>query len=416
MHINIQVWPRLAALVTLASLSVAAGCQDFMRKDERRDLTVLLVEYKGPEAAATAEKLVGELSRQGLKDAFVVEGAGAASVCVGHFGSWKDADADAMLKRVRQIRDVQGQYPFAGVMLTPVPEAMPANPWPLEKAKGYYTLTVASWEAPGRQAAAQAFARELRDRGFEAYVYHGPRMSTVTVGAYGSDIFDRPGEVGVPGGTPKIVNSRLLDLMNTKFPYMRLEGEVTPPEAHIRSYLSSIPGRDSPVVSPLPLVRAYYRVTLALIDTKTGLAEVRSEASGVAQSKDEILMVVAALVRQVSGVVPAGRRARVGLVGVTAANADAARDGADTAARDACVTVFTRAVTKFEFVGPKATAQLLDASGLNPAAVLRDPRTVRGFRAMDYVVTGSVEAFPVEGAKPVAAPPVPAPRSAAPRR
>ena len=76
--------------------------------------------------------------------------------------------------------------------LTAMPEPMPENPWPLEKANGYYTLQVAAWEDPGRSAKAQAYAAELRAQGYEAYAYHGLRLSIVTIGAFGPKIFDHP--------------------------------------------------------------------------------------------------------------------------------------------------------------------------------------------------------------------------------
>jgi len=179
-----------AQALTLAALAVlTAGCRP---SGEQHKLTILLVEYQGPEAAASAQRILKELSSQGLPDVFTVEGAEYASVCVGRYNSWKDPDADRMLKRVRVIPDSRGQYPFMGVMLVPVPEPLPENPWPIEKADGFYTLIVASWEAPGRMDSAQRYAGSLRSRGYEAYVYHGPRLSTVSIGAFGSEVFDDP--------------------------------------------------------------------------------------------------------------------------------------------------------------------------------------------------------------------------------
>ena len=64
------------------------GCQGMVAQP--RQLTVLLVEYLGPEAAASARRLGKELSDKGVPNVFIVEGADQASLCVGRFGSWKD--------------------------------------------------------------------------------------------------------------------------------------------------------------------------------------------------------------------------------------------------------------------------------------------------------------------------------------
>ena len=123
------------------------GCQMFGPAQEQRKLTILLAEYRGESPLAEAQRVGKELSDKGLPDIFIVEGDRVASLCVGHYDSWKDKDADEMLKAVRRIRDSAGQYPFFGVMLVPIPESTPQNPWPLENAKGAFTFHAASWEA-----------------------------------------------------------------------------------------------------------------------------------------------------------------------------------------------------------------------------------------------------------------------------
>jgi len=385
------------ALAALA-LAAAAGCQSLTRPEHQ--LTVLLAVYKGPEAAATAAGLAKELTSQGVPDVFVVRGADMASLCVGHYNSWQDKQADEMLRRLRQTRDAAGQYPFAGVMLMPIPEPMPENPWPLENAKGLFTLHVASWEAPGRMDKAQAYGAELRSRGYEAYVYHGPRFSIVTIGAYGCEIFDDPSKIGRPGATPKVVDPKVKDLMENKFPRVRLEGEEAPViktdkgPGSVWSQLIQIPGRDLPAVFALARPKVLYRVSLALTSAATGLTEGRARAAGVAQSLEEIPALVTALVRQVTDTLPADRNSRVGVAGVQAADAEGANQKADAAVLNALVPALERAArTKATIIGLEATRQTLDASGRSAAAVLGDPQTVRGAKDLDFVITGSVQTF-----------------------
>ena len=384
-----------AAALVLAGLAPALasiGCQGMAT--QQRQLTVLLVEYLGPEAAASARRLGKELSDKGVPNVFIVEGADQASLCVGRFGSWQDKDADETLKAVRQIRDAAGQYPFAGVMLVPVPEPAPPNPWPLQKAKGIFTLHVASWELPGRMAKAQAYAAELRAQGFEAYVHHGPRLSIVTLGSFGPEVYDDPSAVGRPGAKPKIVSPKILELQK-KFPSVRLEGEVAPPEARLTAQPIIIPGREPPVAPGQPLPRVLYRVSLALVDTRTGQAEGRLRAAGVAQATQEVPALVEFLLKQLLDSLPRGTMARVGVAGVIATDADAARAKADAVALEAIPQAHAKiGAGKVTVVGPEGTRQMLDAAGLAPATVLADPRSLKGLQGFDYVVTGSVTSFP----------------------
>jgi hypothetical protein len=373
------------ALATTAALLAVAGCQP---GGETR-VTIVLVEYQGPEAAASAERLKNELTAKGLPGVFTVDGAQLSSVCVGRYPSWKDPDADAMLKRVRVIRDADGQYPFAGVMLMPVPEATPENPWPLEKAKGYFTLIVASWEAPGRMSSALAYAGELRSRGYEAYVYHGPSKSSVSVGAWGPEIFENPGAVDLPGAKLKPISPAVIELQK-KF-RLRLEGQEVPHEVQ-PPYLGRIPGR-APLTGPLAAIpKALYRISLSLVDTRTGLAEGKARVSGVAQSRQDMPTLVAVLTKQMAEALPAGKTVRVGAVGVLATDPDAAKDGADAAVFEAVVSALGQ-TPKIAFISPEATRQMLDAAGLKPLDILRDPRPARGLSGLEYIVVGSVTAF-----------------------
>lgn len=395
MNPNAIPWRRLAAAVlVVAALPVLAGARGCQSAAPQRQLTIVMVEYKGDAAAASAHRLAKELTAQGLPETFVVEGSDYASVCVGRYESWKDPAADAMLKRVRLIRDAQGQYPFLGVLLMPVPEPRPATEWPLEKAKGVFTLHVASWESPGRMAAAQQYAEDLRSRGYEAYVYHGPRLSMVTLGAYGAGIFDDPSKVGKPGAKPKITDPKVLDLI-TKFPRMRLEGQETPADAHVPTQLVKVPGKDPALGSMTNLPRTLYRVSIALVSTKTGLSEGRARASGVAQSRQEMPTLVGILVKQLVDGLEGGGVARAGIVGVLATDADAAREGVDATVLQAMTAALRVAGKgKVALFAPQATAQMLDASGLKVADVLRDPRPAKGLPGLDYLVVATVTAFP----------------------
>ena len=384
------------ALAGLALVAASVGCQmPSLQQEPQYQLTILLAEYRGQSPAADAGRVGKELTAKGIPDVFVVESAGIASLCVGHYKTMHDKAADEMLKTVRTVRDASGQYPFAGVMLVPMPEPLPPNPWPLEKANGIFTLHIASWEAPGRTPKAIAYASQLRTQGYEAYVYHGPRLSMVTLGAYGPEIFDNPALVGKNGPKPKIISPKVLDLTQ-KFPRMRLEDEVAPPEAHVPTQLVIIPGREIPATAGMPLPKALYRVSLALVDTKTGAAEGRNRAAGVSQSntKEELSRLVTVLVKQLVDAIPAGRPVRVGIAGVAAADADASADRADVATLEALIAATAKLPQdKVIVFNADATRQYLDAAGLAPTQVLADPRRLKGVQAFDFVILGSVTSF-----------------------
>lgn len=377
----------LIGLGALALSGVGARCES----GKPENLTVVLIEYRGPDSATAGDRLARELATNGLKDVFVVAGPDVTSVCAGHFASWKDREADKMLRTVRQIRDASGQTPFASVMLVPVPEAAPANAWPIENAKGVYTLHVATWglDMANRERAAQAHAAELRAKGFEAYVYHGPRFSMVTIGGFGPNIFDDPSKVGKPGVKPEIVDPQVLALIK-KFPGMKLDGQDTV----VPTSLVKIPGREPPA-AVAPTSKAMYRLALKLVDTKTGLPATRGETSGVAQARDELPALIRFHVQQLLACLPKDKTARVGIVGVLPTDADAVRQQVDRLVADSLTSVFNQAARAAKagalaVTPPDATAQVLDAAGLKAVDVLRDPRKAQGLAGLDYVVTGTV--------------------------
>jgi hypothetical protein len=116
-----------------------------------------------------------------------------------------------------------------------------------------------------------------------------------------------------------------------------------------------------------------YRVSLSLVSTKTGMADGRGRAAGVAQSEQELPT----------------------LVGVLATDADAAREGADATALQALTAALRAAGRgKIALFGAEGTAQMLDAAGLKAADVLRDPRPAKGLQGLDLLAVGTVTAFP----------------------
>jgi len=415
-----------------ALLGLGTGCGGLA---DQRQLTILLVEYEGPQAGATGEALAGELASKGITDVFVVAGPNHASVCLGRFSSMRDPRAIAQLQRVGRIQDDTGQRPFIGAALVPIPEAPPEDPWPLEKAKGQYTLHVASWGASGRQAAAQDYARELRARGLEAYVYHGPRLSMVTIGSFGPEIFDKPElvgqpgpkptvtrvqgklgveshiEIGQPSARPKVIGPAALKLIQ-QFPTMRLDGQLTEPEAGVPTILVSIPRRDDE--KSMGVARTYFDIDLALINARTGQGAGPGRASGRARSVPELPTVTGAMTRQLLAGLGAARSVRIGVLTIMALNPDAARGRADAAVlKQVEATLRAAGPDKVQLFNADTTLGLLDAAGLGVADVVRDPTLLDRLKNLDYVVIGSVTLVTAGAAPTPTSAPAPA-RSPAP--
>ncbi len=346
-------------------------------------LTILLIEHSGPQAVQRARRLADELARKGLPDVFVVEGHQSASVCVGRYDHWKDPEAKQMLARVRAIRTEGGGFPFAAVVLTPVPEPTPANPWPLEAAPGGpYSLHVASWEASGRKRKAQDYAAKLRDHHYPAYVYHGPRLSMVTIGTFGDEVFEDPGQVGQPGVRPKITGPAILALQK-KFPRMFLEGQKSP----VPTILVRIPGREPESAAAVETGPDFY-LTLVRWDQ----ARLRAQASGVAHSTEELPVLVASLLGQLLGHVDPAGRTSVGVAAVAPQNMPAADRKAGQQA-EATILALLRSRTKWPGMtayAPAETAEVLRTAGLTYADVSRDPTRLKTVPEIDIVVGGTV--------------------------
>jgi hypothetical protein len=389
----------LLGLVVLAaaSLTGAVGCGSPPELAPRQ-VTIVVGEYHGDDATAQAEALRRQVASQGFNDVFTLHDAQEAFVCVGHFGSWEKGHDT--LTRVQKIRDAQGRYPFVTSMLSPMPEPTPTNSWPLEMADGDYSLQVAVWEDPGRARKAQAYCAELRAQGFQAYAYHGPQFSVVSVGAFLNNIFDHPEYVGlVPDANkpappkPQITDQKVLDLMK-KFPVIRLEGELPPPEAppkaRIPCFLIAVPGHEPTASMKTLMPEAIYRFTIKLVNTRTGVADAPLPRTGVASYRGQTQEVVTILSQQLVAALPRGRKVRIGVAGIAAMDTLSARNKVDATILEAAVKGLEAAGVNITVVNQAETARIIAASRLTVEDVLMDPSVVRGLPGLDFVLTGSV--------------------------
>jgi len=138
------------------------------------------------------------------------EGDRPARLVLGRYADPGSAGAQADLHRVREA-EVGGRRPFAGAVLAPesvpTPESDRLGRFDLRRAKGLhgaehrYTLQIAAYArednqrpspadlAAFRKAAEEAVER-LRREGEQAFFYHGPNGSMVTVGLFNDGDLD----------------------------------------------------------------------------------------------------------------------------------------------------------------------------------------------------------------------------------
>jgi pimeloyl-ACP methyl ester carboxylesterase len=172
----------------------------------RGDWSIVLVAMRGAEAGQAAALALDKVRRVGgLAEAYVERRGASVVVAYGRYDSPMSRAAQEDLARVRGMV-VDGERPFAGAVLAPPPmegmrgsipeydlagvrEAMNAG-----QAK-LYTLQIGVYTADaGREPtaseltqirrAAEAAAVALRREGEEAFYFHGPRRSMVTIGVF----------------------------------------------------------------------------------------------------------------------------------------------------------------------------------------------------------------------------------------
>jgi len=191
----------------LAVVLLSAGCA------QQERWTILCLELEGPGSYTNARNLAeGLKATPGVDPAKVSVHEGQNSAAI-YYGTYlRDIDpqtGDRSIPRelrddltlIKQLADEEQRHYFLGAHMVPTPEPNVGRPeWDLRQAPGRYTLQVAVYFntdfLQDRKLAAVEKTRQLRARGLEAYYYHGPTCSIVTVGAFGEDaLLDETGKV-----------------------------------------------------------------------------------------------------------------------------------------------------------------------------------------------------------------------------
>jgi hypothetical protein len=144
-----------------------------------------------------------------LREAQIIDTAKGSMIVYGSYRNPGDDAAQRDLKAIKNIQLTDGSRPLAGVILSRVSPSRPGPVHPHDLANArrmypelrtIYTLQVAAWSDFGTNelsldqihSRAEAYAAELRQRGFDAFFYHDDdkRISVVTIGLFGSSAID----------------------------------------------------------------------------------------------------------------------------------------------------------------------------------------------------------------------------------
>ncbi len=198
---------------------------------------IMIVAIQGPDAKANADMALWKVQNVAmLQEAYLTQAdAQTWRVCYGKYASGSDPIAQAELRRIREMK-LGADTPFQNAILMPPDdsESPITSPFdlravalalPPEQAR--YTLAIAFYTradlgqptkeelAECRKLAEEAVSK-LRREGDQAYFYHGPNGSQVTVGVFGEADHD-------PMNNPGL-ESAALRAVRVKYPNYLLNG------------------------------------------------------------------------------------------------------------------------------------------------------------------------------------------------
>jgi hypothetical protein len=183
----------------LLAILAAAGCDKMggltLRPDAQTTggedrYTILLYTFTGPDHAAQAQRWKeNTTSHAGWKNLRVVHEDGASLLYWGDYPSVKAAEPD--VRKAHAYKAPNGEAIYSRAIAGPMPGSNFGPPeWDLLSSRGVYTVLIGVYfDVPeknyvGRKKFAVETVRQLRQQGYEAYYFHGPVRSHVSVGSF----------------------------------------------------------------------------------------------------------------------------------------------------------------------------------------------------------------------------------------
>lgn len=229
----IRETPKGGNILTKLAREGKLNIEDGSSRGERerttfRGFTIPLETYRGPDRLRKSHARIRTLKEEaGLADLWTLDLDGVLRLYHGRFAREDDPLAQVALKQVRAMQ-LDGKRPYKDATIQPLDPrsgsstARDFDEFNLRRFsdQGYLTLQIAVYdEAYGsdfRKAAEQA-ANALREDDEQAFYYHGPHRSMVTVGLFTFDQhFIQKGKQRAYG--PEI------EQLQQKFPYNLVNG------------------------------------------------------------------------------------------------------------------------------------------------------------------------------------------------
>lgn len=199
--------------------------------------SIILGVYAPEDRARAQQSLTWIQGVGGLGEARLERRDSGLVIAYGVYDGASDPIAQADLARLRAT-EVEGTRPYAGAVLAPPLEVGAGGSnaaWDLSKVRAafgpdaLYTLQVGIYgrgddadptdaEVREFRAKAEEAVREMRARGENAFYYHAPRRSTVTVGVFGPQDYD---PLNMPG-----FRSPALSKAQADYPHNLLNGQA----------------------------------------------------------------------------------------------------------------------------------------------------------------------------------------------
>ncbi len=204
-------------------------------QDDSIQWSIILVTLPNMQLAQQA--LVNVQSKHGLLSAYTKKRQGKAVIAYGRYEGPNDQRALIDLDRVREIQSTNGTRPFAAAFLAP-PSSETLGGQNAEYnlrtvksrfgPKAIYTLQIGVYGTHGGESpsaseikefrtTAERAVLELRDQGEQAFYYHAPLRSMVTIGVFGEQDFD--------GTTTPAIESMRLKELRKRYPHNYLNGQ-----------------------------------------------------------------------------------------------------------------------------------------------------------------------------------------------
>jgi len=220
--------------------------------------TILLAVLTGPNHVELAKDYKRKTQQDaGWDGLYIVHEADHSDLYWGRYASAAAARAD--LAKAKKYRTPIGVPVFARAIIVPLPgEDIGPAEWNLKNVDGAFTVVIAEFYndpdrgISGRKQYAVDNCRDLREKGYESYFYHGPVKSLVCIGSFPESSYPAVTEAGQ---VRRVIRDQRIHQIFQAFPNLAVNGyqEIIYLDPHkgrkqkvfTRSYIMAIPKEEN---------------------------------------------------------------------------------------------------------------------------------------------------------------------------